>query len=125
MCGCGGNMTVEQVINSSDLRDEICQKLKIDKVKFKAGDIYEISKFAYIVNPLGFKNQLAKAGLTVNSDKIDEELLALAELHKTSSDIAGLLKDDNGKSIVFSYKDILKGLPLNKKSIDQTKFCFI
>lgn len=123
MCGCSINLG--QVLESVENRQEICQKLKLDKAKFMAGDLYEISKFAYIVNPQGFKDKLATVGLSFNDAKLEEELLALTELHKTGNDLNGLLVDKNGNKIIFDYLSLIQTLPLKRETIDKTKFCFI
>jgi len=123
MCGC--SIPLQTVIDSVKEREEICQKLKLDKAKFMAGDLYEISKFAYIVNPAGFKAKLASVGLSFDDNNIEDELLALTELSKQGKDVTGLMLDKKGNKIVFSYIDLIKSLELKKETIDKTKFCFI
>lgn len=120
---CGCSIPMSSIIESTAVRQEIVEKIKIDKKKFLSGDLVEMTKFAFLVNPVTFNKKLLELGIVPVDIVTDSKLLAKISID--GHDLKGTLKDKEGKPIIFSYIDLLKSIPLNKERIDKTLFNFV
>lgn len=124
MCTNCDIISIETLLNNIKEREEISNKIKIDKKEFLNGNIEEITKFVFVANPYLFRQKLRKIGIELSGD-IENDSKILAELHNSGNDKNGLLVDKNGEKIIFSYLDLLKSIELSKKQLNKTKFLFV
>lgn len=120
---CGCSFDTSNLIKDDIMRKDIVEKVKIDRKKFLNGDIIEITKFAYAVNPDEFNLKINDLGLKITNIESDAEFLV--KLNEKGLDKKGTLKDKAGNPINFNFMELLKSIKLNRKVIDRTKFNFV
>lgn len=79
----------------------------IDINKLKNADMHELLRLAYLMDSESVKRAYQKVGVTVDSE---DDLEALANLHYSRGDIAGVLKDSLGRPVRFSVEQTLANM---------------
>ena len=78
----------------------------------KEGDILELLRYTYAVNPVDMIAAFNQVG--VSAESIDD-LVELANLHVSGEDVSGFEK--NGQIYAFNVKEIARSIPINKKMV--------
>lgn len=87
MCSCNKGKGIRQVMASSGIQS-----------------IEPYLRFAYCAYKSQFEQLFSQVGITAN----ESTLGLLAQASDTGSDVAGVIKDTNGRPIVFSVEERLK-----------------
>lgn len=89
MCSCSvgkipfESISVDQLLNDSNLRQNIMASTVISQKGFNSKDPEAIFLYIHCINPVGFANAFRKYDLTIVTN---EEVQALATLHKQGVD---------------------------------------
>ena len=90
--------------------------------KLHVNDPDEWAKYIHIVNKPALVAELSKFGLSL---KVKKDFAQIPRLIKLKADVKGLLKDKEGKSIVFNLLEILKNINVPTELMKSSGIVFI
>lgn len=80
-----------------------------------SGNLFERMRFAYLSDPNAFLNAFSSLGINIDNTNIYNEISTLNDFYQKGYDLSGVLKDNNGKPIVFSIYSTVDSIKPSKK----------
>lgn len=89
--------------------------MTVSKSKINSGDLFEVSKFAFLADTENFKKAFEKFGFTVSTEA---DLKTLAELGNSGADKSGKIVID-GRKIIFDVRQIVNSVVLRWNKVQE------
>ncbi len=92
-------------MNNIDRKASAISGNAVDVFKIQKGDVGELLKLAFQLDPKAVEESFARAGVKVQNYK---DIALMSRLHSTGGDELGFLINSNGNKIIFSVKKTLE-----------------